>query len=221
MLSEQEFFKLWHKAHGLRRDQADFSPPSNLWELLEPHLRGEFPREAVNKIVCNSGGYHIVSHHPSIDGAVDDLERLWNGDSNYCDECDGKRFVSFIPRMGAMIGCPKCNPPKPLCGTCGGSQKKRIHEIDCIAGLKKCNPKRPCGRLEPCPDCKPEIRYHRSESGMHLEERGAERRQGKADRRDFANRRCAPDSGRTYATQHGGRRESQRRSTTLVGALRR
>ncbi|KKM18651.1 hypothetical protein LCGC14_1663580, partial [marine sediment metagenome] len=54
-------------------------------------------------------------------------------------------------------------------------------------------------------------------------QRGDERRLGKADRRDFANRRCAPDSGRTYATQRGDRRESQRRkeSTTLVEALKR
>ncbi len=194
-----------------------------------PHLRGEFPREAILKIlrgVYHKEAFDVHETLPSV--AVDRIERLWNGEN--------------VEVTGDMVK-PRGEPVEGndnLCGTCGGSGEV----CGCYTGRLVSGPwdKDECfgctvSTFQPCPDCaekrkclrcgieitSPESCYSkekRMDSHRFIDERGAGRRQGKKCRRSILGRRCMEDTEMPEPQPwHDGRRESQRR--TLVGALRR
>ena len=216
MLSEQEFFKIVRVAIRDWDSNLPF-PMRRLYRLLMPHLRGEFPREQYTQIIEEYFG--LSRNSEEVIRALGHMEDHHNGESEsvMCDICDGSP-ESHPTRGHAFVS-------KPLCATCGGSGRilDSRHPNNTFEGKHL---------TVPCPDCKPKcLRCGMTVGRLELkqfprdclvvdgkisqhrfaDERGAERRLGSIERRRWSKTNPG----------YSGRRESQRRSTTLVGALRR
>ena len=191
--------------------------------LQSPHLRGQLPREALTIVIKDlircilENAEHMKSDkvmdtllsvdviQNNAEKTIITIERLVNGVSRIKPHCLMKTPPTRVWCIEQCAAYRECYSEK-VCKTCGGSRRK------CTL-LSNVHPIKNSCDMEPCPDCKPKVDHdspgHKCSQCNVV--RGAQRRQGPSDRRNYANRRHEPDHGRTYATQRGGRRVEQRR----------
>ncbi len=160
MLSEQKFKKYWDA-------DSSYFTRDNVWQFFQPHLQQPFDREEYQELLRSLPHIIALNHVKEL---LDALEALHTGGSEICT-CNDSDYRLVRRKADGLEyeNCVDClkpkNPVKPVCDTCGGSGKVYKHPKGCLCPL------------EPCPACK-EVRYHRSGQGMHLDERGEQRRKG-------------------------------------------
>ncbi len=140
MLSEQEYYKLWHQAKGETFRDSSVDADSEFWKLIVPYLREDFPREAIKEVVCILLGYDVTSHLPEIDQAIDKIERLCNGGSARIEPTHPNGSNCPNPNNEGLCGC------KP-CPTCEGTKMVDANYSSGYGGIRTKPPQ------TPCPDC--------------------------------------------------------------------
>ena len=79
MLSEQEFIKLSKHPRGRSSFEETFL--KRLYPQVRPHLKGEFPQEAIEKLFERWDlSENRVVPEQFTEALMYDFERLWNGD---------------------------------------------------------------------------------------------------------------------------------------------
>ena len=167
MLSEQEFCIMMSDVNQGNWEYAG-SFPERIYKILLPHLRGEFPREAIRDLLKGYPMIYDTDRH----SLIRSLEGLtWNSEQeekkpayparDYGFEAgySFRRHEEHIEKHGHPNGsnCPNPNE-EGLCGccaTCGG----RAGHI-CADGRFRRWPGMVCsncgnGLIDPCPKCKP------------------------------------------------------------------
>ena len=119
-------------------------------------------------LVCancgGSGEIKVTRHYPISWTEYESMEPCPACKSEHCPDCDWD--VDEVEGSEDML-VKACK--KHECQTCGGSGEvyPHKHKVHCAESG--------CSKI-PCPACK-EVRYHRSGQGMHLDERGEQRRE--------------------------------------------
>ena len=148
-----------------------------------PDLRGEFPREAVellNELAALGSKERfldITSKAIELSSRANAFERLWNGETEVTGDMvksRGKPDSFGTTKHRYAVGS--------VCGTCGRSGEACGLQPGCCLNpheraYRGCSG---CEHFGPCPDCT-EVRYHRNEGGMHLDERDGESEVDKGD----------------------------------------
>ena len=119
-------------------------------------------------LVCancgGSGEIKVTRHYPISWTEYESMEPCPACKPEHCPDCDWD--VDEVEGSEDML-VKACK--KHECQTCGGSGEvyPHKHKVHCAESG--------CSKI-PCPACK-EVRYHRSGQGMHLDERGEQRRE--------------------------------------------
>ncbi len=157
-LSEQEFYKLWHKAHGVYCvEEFEGESSTALCHLIQPHLQREFPREAVEELEIEVEIYgwennieKSVSRHKGrlTEKSAAALERLWKSG----EERDGHICADGKFRKWPGLACSNWSKTG-VCPTCEGSGEAcSLQPGCCLYSEKRCVD---CLEYKSCPDCQP------------------------------------------------------------------
>jgi len=201
-----------------------------LWAEIAPHVQ-PFDREGIKKAI-----------YAAMVKFQDQLDKDWPEASPIFGRMIQPLVIRILCQIEALDGknaastkvCGSCGKVierqpldtgigcvclKPLCDTCGGSGKHCTFPGG-IKNFERCaveNGCQLCKYVEPCPDCKPVKKYHRTEGGMHVDERSGEERRkkyGHLKHQQHKDKQAAT----LYLTDHYGkdvwlpdRRENDRR----------
>lgn len=230
-LSEQEFYKLWHKAQGVALQDSNADAAAEVWKLITPYLQREFPLKEVEIILSEMIEYFEsdkkeipeIRWASAIGSALYRFKCLLNGVHSE------EEIIVTINPDGSI---------KPLCPTCGDSGKKcpspctpgdnQLCELNCRYHIPcpECTEKPKClrcGEVEDNDWCKYKL-YHR-----FTDERVKHRRLGKETTSDHKHSDGTPSptygeyiSSTSQKAEKPDRRKEDRRNktSTLVGSLK-
>lgn len=240
-LSEQDFYKLWHKAQGVALQDSNADAAAEVWKLITPYLQREFLLKEVEIILSEMIEYFEsdkkeipeIRWASAIGSALYKFKCLLNGVSENSTNL-------LIPSDMICDNCGQleCKCEKPVCPTCGGSGKKcpspctpgdnQLCELNCRYHIPcpECTEKPKClrcGEVEDNDWCKYKL-YHR-----FTDERVKHRRLGKETTSDHKHNDGTPSptygeyiSSTSRKAEKPDRREEDRRNKTsiLIGSLK-
>ncbi len=201
ILSEQEkrelrgFIDHWRK-HGEHQVFAD-KAIKHIEEIFRPHLRGEFPRVAMEKLLQALvwSVTHGCTEWAAIEAALGDLERLLT------DEVP----VGTCPTCGGSGG--KCLQPSQGCASIHVQSKGHCFH---------------CNFWQPCPDCTEQYTFLREDGLKYPDHRKGQQRKIPPKITEGTNLVCigfTKDFEKPIYTEDQ-RTGDDRRSETLTGSLK-